>query len=142
MPGGALDDRIKPGHLPRRGQHLLLVGFGNGGLDAAQFAKTVEEAIGDALEFLHRSRQHRVGRGPRGQGAQYRLAQQQYLGEQLRARLVDVAVDQILQAAGFALQERQDLVGFPHLANIVPGRAEHLGAVPDHRGEHHHDRRV
>ena len=52
----------------------------------------------------HRSRQHRIGRGARRQGAQHRLAHMRYLGEQFRARLVDVAMDQVLQMAGFALQ--------------------------------------
>ena len=132
VPGGALDDRIEPGHVARRGQHLVLIGFRNGGLDAAQFAEAVEEALGDAFELLHRSRQHRVGRGARGEGAEHGLAQQQDLGEQLGARLVDVAMDQVLQPAGFALQQRQNLVGFPHLPHVVPGRTEHLGAVPDH----------
>ena len=108
----------------------------------AQFAEAVEEALGDALELLDRSRQHRVGRGARGQRAEHRFAQQQDLGEQFRARLVDVAMDQVLQAAGFALQQRQDLVGLPHLPHVVPGRAEHLGAVPDHGGQHHDDGRV
>ena len=92
----------------------------------AQFAEAVEEAFGDALEFLHRSRQHRIGRGARGQRAEHRLAQQQDLGEQFRARLVDVAMDQVLQPAGLALQQRQDLVGLAHLPHVVPGRAEHL----------------
>ncbi len=55
-----------------------------------------------------------------------------YLGEQFGARLIDVAMDQVLQAAGLALQQRQDLVGFAHLPHVVPGRAEHLGAVPYH----------
>ena len=32
--GGALDDRIEPGHVAGRGQHLLLVGFRNGRLHA------------------------------------------------------------------------------------------------------------
>jgi len=34
------------------------------------------------------------------------------------AWLIDVAMDQVLEAAGFAFQARQDLVGFPHLPNI------------------------
>ena len=142
VPGGALDDRIEPGHVARRGQHLVLIGLRNGGLDAAQLAKTVEETFGDAFELLHRPRQHRVGRGTRGEGAEHGLAQQQDLGEQLGAGLVDVAMDQVLQPAGFALQQRQNLVGFPHLPHVVPGRTEHLGAVPDHRGQHHDHRRV
>ena len=142
MPGGALDDRIKPGHVAGRGQYLLLVGLRNGRLDAAQFAEAVEETVGDALKLLHRSRQHRVGRGARGEGARDRFAQQQYLGEQFRTRLVDVAMDQVLQAAGFALQQRQNLVRLPYLPDVVPGRTEHLSAVPYHGGQHHDDRRV
>jgi hypothetical protein len=63
-------------------------------------------------------------------------------GEHLLARLVDVAVDQILQAAGFAFQEDQELVGFAHPADVVPGAAEHVGAVPDQRRENHGDGRV
>ena len=51
MPGGALDDRIKPGHFPGRAQHLLLIGLGDGGLHRAQFAEAVEEAFGDVLEL-------------------------------------------------------------------------------------------
>ena len=51
-------------------------------------------------------------------------------------------MDQVLQAAGFAFQQRQDLVGFPHLPHVVPGRTEHLGAVPDHGGQHHDDGRI
>ena len=139
MAGGAFDDRVKAGHVPGRPQHLLLIGLGDGGLHGAQLAEAVEEVVGDALQLLHRARQHRVGRGARGQRAEHGLAQQQDLGEQLRARLVDVAVDQVLQAAGFAFQQRQDPVGFAHLADVVPGRAEHLRAVPDQRGEHQHD---
>ena len=139
VPGGALDDRIEPGHVPGRAQHLLLIGLGDGRLHRAQFAEAVEEAVGDVFELLHRSRQHRVVRGARGQRAEHRFAQQQDLGEQFGARLVDVAMDQVLQPAGFAFQQRQDLVGFPHLPDVVPGRAEHLGAVPDQRGEHHDD---
>ena len=107
-------------------QHLVLIGLGDRRLHRAQFAEAVEEALGDALELLHRARQHRVGRGARGQRAEHRFAQQQDLGEQFRARLVDVAMDQVLQPAGFAFQQRQDLVGFPHLADVVPGRTEHL----------------
>ena len=61
MPGGALDDRIEPGHFPGRSQHLLLIGLGDGGLHRAQFAEAVEEAVGDAFEPLDRPRQHRVG---------------------------------------------------------------------------------
>ena len=142
VPGGAFDDRIQPGHVLGRSQHLVLIGFRNRGLDRAQLAEAVEEFIGDALEFRDRSRQHRVGRGARGQRAQHRLAQQQDLREQFRARLIDVAMDQVLQAAGFAFQQRQDLVGFPHLPHVVPGRTEHLGAVPDHGGQHHDDGRI
>ena len=66
-----------------------------------------------------------------GQRAEHGLAQQQDLGEQLGARLIDVAMDQVLQPTGFALELRQDLVGLAHLAHVVPGCAEHLGAVPD-----------
>ena len=139
MPGGAFDDRVEPGHFPGRAQHLLLIGLGDGGLHGAQFAKPVEEAVGDVFEPLDRSRQHRVGGGARGQGAEHRFAQQQDLGEQFGARLVDVAMDQVLQPAGLALQQRQDLVGLPHLPDVVPGRAEHLGAVPDQHREHHDD---
>ena len=139
MPGGALDDRIQPGHFPGRAQHLLLIGLGDGGLHRAQFAEAVEEAVGDVLEPLDRSRQHRVVRGARGQRAEHRFAQQQDLGEQFGARLVDVAMDQVLQPAGFAFQQRQDLVGIPHLPDVVPGRTQHLGAVPDQHGEHHDD---
>ena len=51
MPGGALDDRIEPGHVPGRRQHLLLIGLGDGGLHRAQFAEAVEEAVGDAFEL-------------------------------------------------------------------------------------------
>ena len=51
-------------------------------------------------------------------------------------------MNQVLQPAGFAFQQRQDLVGFPHLPHVVPGRTEHLGAVPDHAGEHHDDGRI
>ena len=137
--GGALDDRVEPGHVLGRPQHLLLIGLGDRGLHRAQFAKSVEEAVGDVFELLHRPRQHRIGRGARGQRAEHRFAQQQDLGEQFRARLIDVAMDQVLQAAGFAFQARQDLVGFPHLPDILPGRTEHLGAVPDQRGQHHDD---
>ena len=136
MAGRALDDGIKPGHVLGRRQHLLLIGLGDGRLHGAQFAEAVEEAVGDALELLHRSRQHRIGRGARGQRAEHRLAQQQDFGEQFRARLVDVAVDQVLQAAGLAFEQRQDLVGLAHLPHVVPGRAQHLGAVPDQRGQH------
>ena len=139
MPGGALDDGIEPGHVPGRPQHLLLVGLRDRRLHRAQFTEAVEEAVGDALELLHRSRQHRVVRGAVGQRAEHGFAQQQDLGEQFRARLVDVAMDQVLQPAGFAFQQRQDLVGFPHLADIFPGRTQHLGAVPDQRGQHHDD---
>ncbi len=142
MPGGALYDRIKPGHVLGRAEHLVFIGLGDFRLHRAQFAKAVEEAAGDVFEPLDRSRQHRVVRGARGQGAEHRFAQQQDLGEQLRTRLVDVAVDQVLQAAGFAFQRCQDLVGFPDLADIVPGRAQHLGAVPDQDREHDHDGRV
>ena len=134
--GRALDDRVEPGHVARRRQHLFVVGLGNRRLHRAQFAKAVKEFAGDALELLDRPRQHRVGRGARGQRAQHGLAQQQDLREQFRARLVDVAMDQVLQPAGFAFQQRQDLVGLPHLADVVPGRAEHLRAVPDQDGEH------
>ena len=139
MPGGALDDRIQPGHFPGRAQHLLLIGLGDGGLHGAQFAEAVEETVGDVFEPLDRPRQHRVVRGARGERAEHRFAQQQDLGEQFRARLVDVAMDQVLQPAGFAFQQRQDLVGFPHLPDVVPGRTQHLGAVPDQHGEHHDD---
>ena len=122
MPGGALDDRIQPGHFPGRSQHLLLIGLGDGGLHRAQFAEAVEETVGDVFEPLDRSRQHRVVGGARGERAEHRFAQQQDLGEQFGARLVDVAMDQVLQPAGFAFQQRQDLVGFPHLPDVVPGR--------------------
>ena len=139
MPGGALDDRVQPGHFPGRAQHLLLIGLGDGGLHGAQFAEAVEETVGDVFEPLDRPRQHRVVGGARGQGAEHRFAQQQDLGEQVGARLVDVAMDQVLQPAGFAFQQRQDLVGLPHLPDVVPGRTQHLGAVPDQHGEHHDD---
>ena len=61
MPGGALDDRIEPGHVPAGPSTCSLIGLGDGGLHRAQFAKAVEEAVGDAFEPLDRSRQHRVG---------------------------------------------------------------------------------
>ncbi len=142
MPCRAFDDRIKPGHFPGGGQDLLLVGFRNGGLDAAQFAEAVQEALGDALKLLDRSRQHRIGRRAGGKRTENCLAQQQYLREQFGARLIDVTMDQILQAAGFAFQQRQDLVRLAHLPDVVPGRTEHLRAVPDHGGKHDDDRRV
>ena len=138
MAGGALDDGVEPGHVPGGALHLLLIGLGDGGLHAAQLAEAVEEAVGGALQLLDRARQHRVLGGAVGQRAQHRLAQQQDLGEQVGARLVDVAVDQVLQPPGLAFEQRQDAVGLAHLAHVVPGRAEHLGAVPDHRHQHHH----
>ena len=70
------------------------------------------------------------------------LAQMRYLVEQFRTRLIDVAMDQVLQVAGLTLEQRQDLVGFPHLPHVIPGRTEYLDAVPYQRDEHHHDRRV
>ena len=140
--GRALDDRIKSGHVPGRGQDLVLIGLRNGRLDAAQFAEAVEEALGDVLKLLHRPRQHRVGRGARGQGAENASRSMRYLGEQFRAWLIDVAMDQVLQVAGLALEPRQDLVGLPHLPHVIPGRTEHLDAVPYQRDEHHDDRRV
>ena len=138
MAGGALDDGVEPRHVPGRALHLLLIGLGDGRLHAAQLAKAVEEAVGGALQLLDRARQHRVLGGAVGQRAQHGLAQQQDLGEQVRARLVDVAVDQVLQAPGLAFEQRQDPVGFAHLAHVVPGRAQHLRAVPDHRHQHDH----
>ena len=56
LSGGALDDRVEFGHLPRRTQYLLVIGGRNCRLYGAQLAKSVEEAFGDALKLLHRSR--------------------------------------------------------------------------------------
>jgi len=56
MSGGALDDGIQPGHFPGRAQHLLLIGLGDGGLHGAQFAKAVEETVGDVFQPLDRPR--------------------------------------------------------------------------------------
>ena len=137
MAGGAFDDGIEAGHVPGRALHLLLIGLGDGRLHAAQLAEAVEEAVGGALQLLDRARQHRVLGGAVGQRAQHRLAQQQDLGEQVRARLVDVAVDQIVQPPGLAFEQRQNPVGLAHLAHVVPGRAEHLRAVPDQPDQHH-----
>ena len=58
------------------------------------------------------------------------------------ARLIDVAVDQVLQAAGLAFEQNQKLVGFAHRSHVVPGAAENVGAVPDKRGQNESDRRV
>ena len=93
-------------------------------------------------QLRHRSGQHRVGRRARGQRAQNRVAQQQNLREKFGARLIDVAMDQVLQAAGLVLEQRQDLVQFAHLPDVVPGRAEHRDAVPYHRDKHDDDGRV
>jgi hypothetical protein len=105
---------------------------------SSQLAEAGEEALGDALQLCHRPRQHGIGRRAGIERAEHRLAQQQDLGEQFRAWLIDVAMDQVLQAAGFTLQQRQDLVGFPHPANVVPGRTQNPGAAPDQAGEHQH----
>ena len=51
-------------------------------------------------------------------------------------------MNQILQPAGFALQQRQDLVGLTHLPHVIPGRTQHLGAVPYQGNQNHDDRRV
>jgi len=142
MAGRPFDDRVQPGHVACRLQNLLFIGLGDGRLQAAQFAEAVEKAVGDTLEFLHGPRQHRIGRGARGQRAQHRLAQQEDLGKQFGTRLIDVAVNQVLQPAGFAFEPRQDLVGLADLPHILPRRAQHLGAVPDQRGEHDDDRGI
>ena len=54
--------------------------------------------------------------------AEHRLAQQQDLGEGLRARLVDVLVDEALQPAGFGAEQREQRVRLADLANVGPGR--------------------
>src|SRR5262249_27713511 len=57
--------------------------------------------------------------------------QSQNFGEDFLARLIDVAMDQVLQTAGFAFEQNQKLVGFAYRSHVVPGAAETVGAVPD-----------
>ncbi len=59
--------------------------------------------------------------------------QPQDLGEHLLVGLIDVAVDEVLQPAGLAFEQDQQLVGFAHPADLAPGVAERVGAVPDQR---------
>jgi hypothetical protein len=91
------------------------------------------------LEVFHRTGKHRIGRGARGQRAEHRFPQQEDFRKQLRARLIDVAMDQVLQAAGLALHHRQDLVGLANLADFIPGAVQPPRAGPDHRCERQHD---
>ena len=139
---GAFDDRIKPAHIAGGGQHLLLIGLGDLALDATHLAEAVEEFFGDAFELLHRAGQHRIGRGAGVERAEHGFAQQQNLREHFRIGLVDVAVNQVLQPAGLALQHREDAVGIADLAHLVPRRRQDPRAVPDHRGEDQHHGRV
>ncbi len=108
----------------------------------AQVAEAVEEAFGGVLELRDRARQHRIGRSAAGQRAEHRLAQQQDLGKQIRTRLVDVAMDQVLQPAGLAFQQRQDLVGLAHLPDVVPGRSAAPGRRSRSGCQHQHHRGI
>ena len=58
--------------------------------------------------------------------------------QQVRLRLVEVAMDQALQAHGLALERHQQPIRLARLAQIVPGRGQAPGAVPDQRGEQQH----
>ena len=135
--GRAFDDRVEPRHLLRRRQHLVLVALGDRGLQRAQVAERVEEALGERGQFRHRGCQHRVGGAARLQGAEHRLAQQQDLGEGLGARLVDVLMDEALQPAGLGAEQREQHVGLADLANVGPGRGEYLRAARQQRRNDH-----
>jgi len=48
-------------------------------------------------------------------------------------------MDQALQAAGLALQQRQQAIGIADLPHLGPGRVEVFRAVPDQRRQDQHD---
>jgi hypothetical protein len=120
----------------------VLVGLRDRGLDLTHLAEALQEALGHRAQLVRRSRKHRVDCAAIAQRAQNLAMQPEDLGQHLLAGLIDVAMDQVLQAARLALQLDQELVGFAHLADIVPGAAENIGAVPDQRREDHRNRGI
>ena len=132
---GALDDGVEPGHLPGRLEHLVLVGMRDRGLHLAHLAEALQEPFGHPAQLVGRPRHDGIDGAAVAQGAEDLAVQPQDFGEHLLARLIDIAMDQVLQAARLAFELDQQLVGFAHLPHFVPGAAEHVGAVPDQRGE-------
>ncbi len=138
----AFDDGVEPGHLLGGLEHVVFVGLLDRGLDLANLAEALQKPLGHRAQFVGRAGQDRIDRAAVAQRAEHLAVQAQDLGEDLGARLVDVAMDQVLQPARLALERDQQLVGFPHLADVLPGAAEHVGAVPDQRRENDRDRGV
>ena len=118
---GALDDGVEPGHFLGRLEHLVLVGVRDRGLDLAHLAEALQEPLGHRAQLVGRAGQDRIDRAAVAQRAQHLAVQPQDLGEHLLVRLVDVAVDQVLQPARLAFEQDQQLVGFAHLPDLVPG---------------------
>ncbi len=67
-----------------------------------QFAEPVEKRFRDPFQLLDRSGQHRIGGGAAFSVPSTASRSSRHLRKQIRARLVDIAVDQVLQAAGLA----------------------------------------
>ena len=137
-----VDDRVEPGHVARRAQHVGVVDRRQRRAHGAQIVEAGDEALGDLDQRLGRAGGQRVDRGLGAQAAHQRLAAADDLGEHDRVRLVEVAMDQALQAPGLAVERDQQLLRLPDLAQLDPGAAQGLGAVPDQEQEDQRQRRV
>jgi hypothetical protein len=121
---------------------FVLVSVRDHCLDGADLAEALKEPFGDRAQFVGGARQHRIRGATIAQRAQNLAMQSQNFRQDLLVGLIDVAMDQILKAACLAFQLDQKLVGLTHLAHVVPGPAQNVGAVPDQRGEDHGDGRI
>ena len=68
--------------------------------------------------------------------------QSQDFRKHLLVRLIDVAVNQVLQAARFALELHEKPVRLAHPSDVIPGAAEHVRPFPYEERENDGHRRV
>ena len=138
--GRIFHDRIEAGHFLRWREHLVLVGRGDGSLHVAQFAKTGDKALGRLLQPFGRAGEDRIDRRAVFQGFEQHVAQLHDLLEEIRIGLREIAMDQVLQAAGLVLQLRQEPLGVAGQPQIVARRGENLRAAQDaDREDEYHD---
>ncbi len=104
-PDRAVDDGVEPGDVARGLEHLVLVGARDARLRSPRrSSKPARNFSVASTSPLDRAGEHRVDRGAVAQRGQQRLAQQRDLGEHFRVGLIEIAMDQVLQAPGLALQ--------------------------------------
>ncbi len=139
--GRALDDRIEPGHLLGRRQHLLLVGLRDGrpAVRASRSKPSRKRSV-SAGQLRHRAGQHRDRwrRASSGCRARPRAA----AGSRRRSPGCGSLMYRWIRLCSRPVSvpsRGQQVIGFAHLAHLVPGRAQHLGAAPDQPRQHHDD---